>query len=86
MKINDIINTRFTIKGYEDLKNRLHTLVRLFNENKFPFKNMMLGFGDILIEDREECFGRIKELSNLLFLQVKLIKINDGEDYQIEVE
>jgi hypothetical protein len=75
----------YTEKGSLDLTTRLKTLIRLFNENKFPFSNMILGFGVTGIDDREECFGRIKELSSILFTQIKLIKTanESGEDYQV---
>ena len=76
----------YTEKGSLDLTNRLKTLVRLFNENKDWNKELiMLGFSKLLIEDREECFGRIKELSDILMIQIKLIKTanESGEDYQV---
>jgi hypothetical protein len=76
----------YTEKGSLDLKNRLKTLIRLFNENKDWNKELiMLGFGKLVIEDREECFGRIKELSDILMIQIKLIKTanESGEDYQV---
>jgi len=83
------LNERFTEMGYIDLKNRLKTLVSLFNSNdKWNQDLNVLGFGMLNIEDREECFGRIKELSSILGVQINLIKVSNGEDtidYQIEV-
>ena len=83
------LKDRFTEVGYIDLKNRLKTLVSLFNSNdKWNEELLVLGFGKLLIEDREECFGRIKELSQILGVQINLIKVSNGEDtvdYQIEV-
>lgn len=78
----------FTEKGSETLKTRLKTLIRLFNENNAWGKELiMLGFPKLKIDDREECFGRIKELSELTQTQIKMYKIESGDkiDYKIEI-
>lgn len=82
------LQERFSEKGLKDLQTRLKTLVTLFNENnRWKEDLVVLGFGKLNIEDREECFGRVRELSEILGVQVKLMKITkDGkEDYELEV-
>ena len=48
------------------LEKRFKSLVKLFNKDKFPIKVMILGFGSITILSKQECLGRIKELSELV--------------------
>jgi hypothetical protein len=83
----ETVKHRFSGEGYEELKTLFKTLVRLFNENTFPFNSYVLGFGSLSIEDREECFGRIKQLSDILYIPFKLNKLSDNQgsviDYQI---
>jgi hypothetical protein len=62
----------YTQKGIDALISRLKTLVRLFNENKFPFKNIMFGFGELRILNRQECLDRISELVDLTGFQLKI--------------
>jgi hypothetical protein len=69
----------FTEKGLKAINTRVKTFCRLFNENNFPFNNMMLGFGQVDIKSKEECLSRIKELSELIDFKCRLTKINDGE-------
>lgn len=67
-------------KGFNALETRLKTLIRLFNENNFPFSNVMLGFGKLKIDSLEECYCRILELSDLLGAQIKETrKIENGK-------
>jgi hypothetical protein len=76
----------YTDKGIKDLTTRLKSLIRLFNENKDWNKEIiMLGFPKLLIDDREECFGRIRELADILMLQIKLraIATESGSDYEV---
>ena len=85
-----LLTDRFSEKGLKDIQNRLKTLVNLFNSNdKWKQDLIILGFGTLNIDDREECFGRIKELSELTGTQIKLNKIEnqDGQviDYKIEL-
>lgn len=75
-----------TEDGKKILKTRLKTIIRLFNENVFPLDLVMFGFPKLQIEDREEAFGRIKELSDVTQTQIKMFKIQNekGVDYKIE--
>lgn len=77
---------QFGPRKFDSLKVRLRTLIRLFNENKFPFSQVMLGFGRLNIDDREECFGRIKELSDITGRQIKLTKIENPEGVEYKIE
>lgn len=79
MEVSKILDKYFKKEGIDALTTRMNTLIRLFNDNKFPFDQKMLGFGQLTIADREECFGRIIELSDILHRQFKLNKISDGE-------
>ncbi len=77
----------FTEKGEEALKTRLKTLIKLFNENNLWNQELiMFGFPKLKIEDREECFGRIKELAEITNTPIKMFKIENekGVDYSIE--
>lgn len=69
----------YTAKGIDALVTRCKSFIELFNKNEFPINNMMLGFGAFEISTKEECWSRIKELSNLTGFQCKITKINDGE-------
>jgi hypothetical protein len=85
-----LLTDRFSEVGLKDIETRLKTLVNLFNSNdKWKQDLQMLGFGLLNIDDREECFGRIKELSEILGIPFKLNKIEnqDGQviDYKIEL-
>ena len=89
MEISEINEKYFKEEGYQALFTRLKTLVRMFNENKDWKQELnMLGFGILMIDDREECFGRIRELSDILHIPFKLNKVTNGEDvisYTIEL-
>lgn len=86
MDTEQSLSEKFTEKGLKDLKQLFKTYVDIFNENKrFKEDLNILGFGIINIEDREECFGRIRCLSDLLHIQFKLTKIeNEKVDFKIE--
>ena len=49
----------------EMLKKRLKNLIKLYNNGKYPVKVMILGFGNLKIDSREELLGRIRELAEL---------------------
>ena len=66
-------NSKFYKKaGIEALKSRRETLIRLFNKGQFSFEGMMFGFGKLRIENKDQLLSRIKELDDLLGLQIKI--------------
>lgn len=70
--IEDMKKKNYTQKGLNALEGRLKTFIGLFNEGNFPFTGQMLGFGQITINDNQECLARIIELSDLIGFQAKL--------------
>jgi len=62
----------YTEKGLEALRTRIRTLIRLYNEDDFPLKAHILGFGLLQIQTKEECLSRIKELSDLIGFKFKV--------------
>lgn len=62
---------------------RLSSLIKIFNDGKFPRNVMVLGFGGLSFKSNDECLGSIKELSLILGqpLEVEEIfdKNNEGE-------
>ena len=86
MKIEERNKKFYTEEGLEALITRTKTLIRLYNENKFPINEIMLGFGRIKIKDKEECLNRIKELCDLTGFQVEQVKITDGNEIKEELK
>jgi hypothetical protein len=79
----------YSEEGIKALENRIKSLIDIFNKNQFPFgPHMVLGFGNLFIEDREECFGRIKELMDLIGFQLQLNRITNekGEVLGYEIK
>jgi len=71
----DVRNNKFyTPSGLSALKGRFRTILSLFNENKFPFRNQMLGFSYITIATQEEAMSRLRELAELIGMSFKLEK------------
>ena len=61
----------FTEEGVKFLKNQLDNLVKLYNEEfkqeiTYPFREKMLGSGDIILEHKEELFYRIREIVHII--------------------
>lgn len=82
MEIKEYLKQKFTEKGAKDLLTKLKTTIRFYNEDSEweKLKNnkpKMLGFPDWNVEIREELYGRIKELAQLL-------GANLNENIQIE--
>ncbi len=76
----------------EMLKKRLKNLIKLYNNGKYPVKVMILGFGNLKIDSREELLGRIRELAELTLTSympsTETIKNNDGsiiKNYRIKL-
>jgi len=65
--------------GIVALENRVRNLCDLFNKNEFPFSSMMYGFGKLTINTQDECLARVKELSDLIGFQCKLIEETRGK-------
>lgn len=77
----------FTDKGFETLKTRLRSLIDLFNKNSFPCEHIIFGFQNkLIIEEQGECFGRIRELSEILNIPIKLIKLEKGGIVSYKIE
>lgn len=59
---------------YETIKNRLINMLMLYNQYKdsdFPKSFVMLGFGNLNIQSKEELRIRIKELSEILKIDLE---------------
>jgi len=66
----------FKEEGIEFIETLIKTLIRLFNSNDFPNSNYILGLGNMKVENKEECLGRIIMLSELIGFRCKVIKTN----------
>ena len=62
----------YTEKGIKALENRLKSWIGLFNKNEFPVKSKMIGFGNFIILNKEDCFSRIKELLEITGKKIKV--------------
>ncbi len=71
-------------KGIEALETRVKSLIKLFNENKFPVTQIMFGFGQLKISDSQECLARILELSDLIGFQANLNLNNKTKKAEIK--
>lgn len=88
MEIKEKIEERnkkfYTEEGLNALKERFKSWIKLFNENKFPVKAKIIGFGDFVIKDKSDCLSRIRELSELIGLnfviETEKIKYDQKEE------
>lgn len=64
----------FTEKGKETLKNRLEGLCTLYgnDDQKYPFRFNVLGFTVLKVRNKTELLYRIKELSEILNVDVEI--------------
>ena len=66
----------------ETLREKLKSLIKLYNNGKYPIKVRILGFGNLKIDSREELLGRIRELAELTqtnyMPETEIIKNDDG--------
>jgi len=73
----------YTEKGMKALENRLKNWIGLFNKDRFPMRAKMLGFGDFVIKNKNDCLARIRELSEIIGTKItiesELIKYKDRE-------
>jgi hypothetical protein len=76
----------YSEEGFAALETRLKTLIRLFNENKFPFSNIMLGFGKLSINSLEECYCRILEIADLTGAQIKETRTIEEGKMEVKLE
>ena len=85
----------YTEKGILALKERLNSFIKIFNgeDEKFKYQTLftIFGFGQILIDSKEECLHRIVELAeltgtNLRILQRKEVLENGKENIEYRVE
>lgn len=56
----------YTEDGLNAIENRAINLCKIYNQGKFPFNEIMLGFGKLKIQSKEECLSRIKEICDLI--------------------
>ncbi len=55
----------FKEEKLESVKNKLRTMIRVYNNGKYPVSLMILGFGTLEVNSREELLGRIREIAEL---------------------
>ena len=69
----EMLNRFHSEKGVNALRTRLNTFIDFLNNKRtyYPLKHMMLGFGSFHINNDKELYGRIKELGELLGVQIK---------------
>ncbi len=88
-KIRERNNKFYTEHGLRSLKERLKSLIGLYNIGEFPIKVKILGFGTSCIEDKRELLSRIKELANIVgetfTLEMEETKMNNGTTIKKEV-
>ena len=77
MNIKERNEKFYTGEGIRALRNRLKNLIKLFNEDKFPMKNPILGFAFATIQTKEHCKIRIEELSEIVGYPLKIEVISD---------
>jgi len=81
----------YTKDGLDALLNRVNQLIKIYNDNAFPFEKLVYGFGKLSIKNREECLHRLYEICDLIGFEFNLVSeivaLNDGttiERRQIE--
>lgn len=79
------MNDRFTTYGKDSLMNRLNSLCKILAnpEQKYPVKYKVLGFGNMQLNSDKEVYWRVKELSEILNVDVEIslnVKIKEEED------
>lgn len=63
----------FTEQGIEALTNRLKTIYRFMlcaEDDDYPISYPMMGFQEFTLESKEQCLGHIKELEQILLVNV----------------
>lgn len=68
------------IPNRDKLKKRLDSIVKIFNNGKFPIQHMILGFGRVRFKSNDECLGAIKELSLIVEQPLEVDEIFDKND------
>ncbi len=67
----------FTADGIKSLETRLKQLSKLYVEVKtYPFKAMMFGFPTLIIKNKEQHFGMMEELRQILGLSEIIFEVN----------
>lgn len=73
-----------TGEGMIALRRRLLSYVDLFNDYEFPFHAKMLGFPEVHLDNKEECFSKIKELVEITASKIRVMncttKNGDGSE------
>lgn len=77
--IKEMCAKYYTEEGLKAIKNRIQVLVNFYNEDNFPVNVGIWGFSGLNIENRPECFSRVKELCNLIGEDCRFEQRYDGE-------
>jgi len=64
----------------KSLRARLNSLIRIFNNGKFPVGAMILGFGNTKFGKIDEGLGAIKELALIIKQPIEIIKKVEKDD------
>lgn len=88
-KVEQRNNDFYTDEGLKALEARIKSLISIYNNNDLPFREYCLGFGKLSIDTKEELFGRIKEMSDLIGFvfrkEREFEKMSDGTVVEKEV-
>ena len=76
----------FTTEGLEFISTKIKSMITMFNKGEFPVAPYILGYGELKIDSADECLGRIIELCELIGFQIKINKIEVGEDSNFQIE
>lgn len=87
MTTKEKLNEKFFTKdGLEFIETKIKTMIELCNNNKFPIRKKLYGFGSLNVNSQEEMVGRILELCELIGFKINVqkIEIDDKEKYLIK--
>lgn len=72
--LNKMVKKWYTEEGFKGLLTKTKSLIKVYNDNKFPIRVMILDFGWVNIKDRSHCEERIKQMCIILGVKFKKIK------------
>lgn len=70
-----------TEKGIIALKHRLLSYIDVYNKNRYPFKARMFGLLFEGIEDKQECWSRIKEILELTGSKINIVEYETDRNH-----
>jgi len=86
----EVVKNQFTEKGLEDYTQLVKTLIGIYNGTEkmnLPGKAMVLGFGTLNLDSKEDCLSCIKFMSFLLGKEIASEKtitvMSDGTKIEI---